>query len=93
MIGRKQALTRQQCADKFVTGWLDLLSQYNGQPQSVDRSTLSQRCQAALNAANYIRTRLSVDLSLADLCDIAGVTIARYGMGFGTFLACHPASG
>ena len=90
MIGRKQELTRQQFADKFVTGWLNLLSQYNGQPQSVDRSTLSQRRQAALNAANYIRTRLSDDLSLVDVCEVAGVTDRTLRNGFQDVFGMSP---
>ena len=90
MIGRKQELTRQQFADKFVTSWLNLLSQSNGQPQSVDRSTLSQRRQAALNAANYIRTRLSDDLSLADLCEVAGVTDRTLRNGFQDVFGMSP---
>jgi len=88
--GGKQESTRQRFADEFVTSWLNLLSQSNGQPQSVDRSTLSQRRQAALNAANYIRTRLSDGLSLVDVCEVAGVTDRTLRNGFQDVFGMSP---
>ena len=84
------APTLQQHADQFMTDWLHLLGQASGCPQPVDRSTLHQRRQAALKAADYMNTHLCEDLSLADLCQIAGVTDRTLRNGFHDLFGISP---
>ena len=82
--------TPQERADQFITGWLDLFRQAFSKPEPVDRSTLVQRRRAALDVANYVRTHLCDDLSLADLCEVAGVTDRTLRTGFHDVFGMSP---
>jgi AraC family ethanolamine operon transcriptional activator len=82
--------TPQQRVDRFLSGWSDLLRQSFGQPDPIDRSTLSQRRRATLNAANYMTTHICEDISLTDLCEAAGVTDRTLRNGFQEMFCMSP---
>jgi AraC family ethanolamine operon transcriptional activator len=80
----------QEKADGLITGWLNLMRQVSGQTQIHDRSTLSKRRCATLDAADFMLDNLGNDLSLADLCKAAYVTERTLRNGFQEMFGISP---
>ena len=82
--------TPQQRADRLVAGWLNVLRETAGESETADLSTSHQRRRAALDAANCMRQHFGRDLSLANLCQLVGVTDRTLRNGFQEMFGMSP---
>lgn len=83
-------ITPQERSDALLSGWLRFACSVSGQAIPVDRSSLSQRRRAALDAADYMLTNIGTEVSLVNLCELTGVSLRSLRNGFQDVFGVSP---